>query len=136
MWGSVYFHQKERGKPFFANFAVICAALYLVATVLVYLRYSSGTALFFLIQAFMGHVYSLAVNYVQHYAMVREKLESWEYERVRRWHSWDTPYRFSNYLLLKAERHSDHHENSTLPYQTLSASEEAAQMPHGYILES
>lgn len=47
-------------------------------------------------------------------------------------HSWNAPHRFTNYLLFKLQRHSDHHENSLKPYQTLVSLEESPHLPHGY----
>lgn len=40
----------------------------------------------------------------------------------------------SNYLLFKLQRHSDHHENSLKPYQTLCSYDDSPQLPHGYIV--
>ena len=49
-------------------------------------------------------------------------------------HSWNAPHRFSNYILFKLQRHSDHHENSYKPYQTLLSLDESPHLPHGYVL--
>ena len=49
-------------------------------------------------------------------------------------HSWNSAHRISNYLLFKLQRHSDHHENSLKPYQTLLSLEDSPQLSHGYSL--
>ena len=122
MWVNVYKREKSLGKPFFLNFAFLTVVFYAAATYAVRMQYSWFTAFLFFFQATFCHFYAIAINYVQHYGLMRQKLPNGEYERVRRWHSWDAPHRFSNYLFLKQERHSDHHENCLKPYQTLSAS--------------
>ena len=72
------------------------------------------------------------INYVEHYGLMREKNEAGVYEPVTIRHSWNAPQRFTNYLLIKLQRHSDHHANAYKPYQILNTYEESAQMPHGY----
>ncbi len=44
----------------------------------------------------------------------------------------NAPHRISNYLLFKLQRHSDHHENGSKPYQILCSFEESPTLPHGY----
>lgn len=82
-----------------------------------------------------GAVFYLEViNYIEHYGLRRKKDANGDYEKVTVRHSWNSPHRFSNYLFFKLQRHSDHHENSMKPYQTLLSIEESAQLPHGYII--
>ena len=59
------------------------------------------------------------INYIEHYGLRRKKLPDGTYEKVTIQHSWNAPHRFTNYLFFKLQRHSDHHENSLKPYQTL-----------------
>lgn len=73
-----------------------------------------------------------AINYLEHYGLQRKKLEDGTYENVNITHSWNAPHRVSNYVLLKLQRHSDHHENSLKPYQTLCTYDESPELPNGY----
>ena len=73
------------------------------------------------------------INYIEHYGLVREQIAPNEYEKVNITHSWNAPQRFSNYVLFKLQRHSDHHENSFKPYQVLSSKDESPMLPHGYM---
>ena len=83
----------------------------------------------------LGAVFYLeAINYIEHYGLRRKKNIEGEYEKVTVRHSWNSAHRFSNYLFFKLQRHSDHHENAMKPYQTLLTIDEAAQLPHGYII--
>lgn len=80
--------------------------------------YGVQAGVLFLVEAFGSIFYLEAINYIEHYGLRREKING-VYEKVTIRHSWNAPHRFSNYLLFKLQRHSDHHENSLKPYQTL-----------------
>lgn len=73
-------------------------------------------------------------NYMEHYGLQRKKLADGTYEKVTIRHSWNAAHRISNLFFLKLQRHSDHHENSLKPYQTLSTYEDSPQLPHGYLV--
>lgn len=73
-----------------------------------------------------------AINYVEHYGLSRERLDSGRYERVRPQHSWNSPHRVSNALLFNLARHSDHHYMASRPYDRLRHHENVPQLPAGY----
>jgi alkane 1-monooxygenase len=72
------------------------------------------------------------VNYIEHYGLVREKKENGSYERVRRWHSWNSNHVLGRIVLFELSRHSDHHFKADRPYQLLESHEESPTMPTGY----
>jgi len=86
----------------------------------------------FLGTAFVGILLLEIINYIEHYGLMRKEISPGVYEKVTIFHSWNTPHRFSNYLLFKLQRHSDHHENGYKPYQILNSFEESPHLPHGY----
>lgn len=53
------------------------------------------------------------VNYIEHYGLLRQPLDSGRYERCRPEHSWNANHVVSNVFLYNRERHSDHHANPT-----------------------
>jgi alkane 1-monooxygenase len=73
-----------------------------------------------------------AINYVEHYGLLRRKSTSYEYERVKPEHSWDSPNRISNWLLINLPRHSDHHMSAAKRYQSLELLPHAPRLPGGY----
>jgi alkane 1-monooxygenase len=73
-----------------------------------------------------------SVNYLEHYGMKRQKLESGRYERVKPSHSWNSNNIGTNVLLYHLQRHSDHHANPTRRYQALRDFKEAPVLPTGY----
>jgi alkane 1-monooxygenase len=73
-----------------------------------------------------------AINYIEHYGLLRKKTKPYEYERVKPEHSWDSPNRISNWLLINLPRHSDHHMQAAKRYQALELLPHAPRLPGGY----
>jgi alkane 1-monooxygenase len=73
-----------------------------------------------------------SVNYLEHYGMKRQRLDSGRYERVTPAHSWNSNNIGTNVLLYHLQRHSDHHANPTRRYQALRDFAEAPVLPTGY----
>jgi alkane 1-monooxygenase len=73
-----------------------------------------------------------AINYVEHYGLLRRRLDSGKYERVRPQHSWNSAHRVSNYYLFNLARHSDHHYLASREYDRLRHHADAPQLPTGY----
>lgn len=87
---------------------------------------------FMIIQGALGSSLLEAVNYLEHYGLVRQKLEDGRYERVRPEHSWNNNHIVTNLLLYHLQRHSDHHAHPTRRYQALRHFDHAPQLPTGY----
>lgn len=86
-----------------------------------------GVIILFVIAA-IGRVIHEAVNYVQHYGLVR--LEGTPIG-VR--HTWDSHRTLSNIMHYNLPRHADHHLNASKPYWTLAPAPQAPRLPHGYM---
>lgn len=90
---------------------------YAIQSVLGSLTFAGLVYLIFGLQALVIHslmaigaiIYLEAINYIEHYGLSRKQLPNGEYEKVTILHSWNSPHRFTNYLLFKLQRHSDHH---------------------------
>ncbi|WP_304233076.1 alkane 1-monooxygenase [Jiulongibacter sediminis] len=111
--------------------------LFTVALLLV--NYFSGSIVhgqfqFLFIQALVAILLLEAVNYIEHYGMLRQKLANGRYEKVNPLHSWNANHFFSNLILFNLQRHSDHHAYASRPYQVLRHFDESPQMPFGYPL--
>jgi alkane 1-monooxygenase len=72
------------------------------------------------------------INYVEHYGLLRKKSKTWEYERIKPEHSWDSGSRVSNWLLINLPRHADHHMAAAKRYQSLELLPHAPRLPAGY----
>ncbi len=73
-------------------------------------------------------------DYMEHYGLSRRKLPGGEYEPARAIHSWDDSYMLSNFLFTAVDRHADHHENSSRPFQILRVRQDAPRLPYGYLI--
>jgi alkane 1-monooxygenase len=85
-----------------------------------------GAFAFFVLQA-LGAVRLLeAVNYFEHWGLVRRGKKPGPVD------SWDTDSWFTLYTLVGLSRHADHHAYATRPYQQLRHWEESPKLPTGY----
>jgi alkane 1-monooxygenase len=71
-------------------------------------------------------------NYIEHYGLLRKKLPSGRYKRVREGHSWNSNHIIGRIVLYELSRHSDHHFKSSKKYQVLDYHDISPQMPYGY----
>ncbi len=87
---------------------------------------------FLFIAAAFGWWQLTCANYVEHYGLLRQKLENGRYERCAPHHSWNSNHKASNLILLQLQRHSDHHAHPTRPYQVLRDYADVPSLPSGY----
>jgi alkane 1-monooxygenase len=109
-------------------FAIIQALYALV----LYLVFGLPTLLFAIGAAIVGFLLLETVNYIEHYGLLRQKLPSGRYERVREVHSWNSNHVLGRIILYELTRHSDHHYTSSKKYQLLDYHDSSPQMPFGY----
>ena len=89
-------------------------------------------ALFFLFQSVVAFTLLELVNYVEHYGLTRQRNADGRYEAVQPHHSWNSDTWFGNAILINLQRHSDHHADSSRPYEALRSIDSAPQLPTGY----
>lgn len=86
----------------------------------------------FIVQSAVAVFYLEAVNYIEHYGLIRHQLPSGRYAEVDESHSWDTYSAVTNAYLFKLGFHSDHHIAAARPYPMLRRREEDDVLPAGY----
>jgi alkane 1-monooxygenase len=94
-----------------------------------------GVLPYLVLQAVIAFTLLEAVNYLEHYGMLRQRVGApghERYERVAPSHSWNSNNIATNVLLYHLQRHSDHHANPTRRYQTLRDYQESPVLPTGY----
>jgi len=116
----------------FTLFPLLFAALVTVMASVVMNRLVWEVPVFFFAQSFFGFSLLEIVNYLEHYGMQRQKLDTGVYERVTKIHSWNASHIVSNFLLFQLQRHSDHHAFAHKRYQVLNHYDESPQLPAGY----
>ncbi|MEM8561389.1 MAG: alkane 1-monooxygenase, partial [Pseudomonadota bacterium] len=90
---------------------------------------------FLFIQALWGWFGILtSANYIEHYGLLRQKLDNGRYEPCQPHHSWNSNHIMSNLILFNLQRHSDHHANATRRYQSLRSFDNLPELPSGYPL--
>lgn len=72
------------------------------------------------------------INYIEHYGIVRKRLDSGRYEPVQPHHSWNADYPVGRILLYELTRHSDHHYKADRKYQILRSIKNSPDLPWGY----
>jgi alkane 1-monooxygenase len=87
---------------------------------------------YLLLQSVVGILLLETVNYLEHYGLLRQRVNGGRYERVDPSHSWNSNNIATNVLLYHLQRHSDHHANPTRRYQSLRDDPQAPVLPTGY----
>lgn len=84
---------------------------------------------YFALQAVIGMLVLEAVNYIEHYGLLRIPTAEGRLGKVRPEHSWNGDHLVSNVVLLNLQRHSDHHARAARRYQALRSCSEALNFP-------
>ena len=82
--------------------------------------------------ALIGIISLEAVNYIEHYGLVRRKLASGRYEAMTEQHSWNSNHELGRIMLFELVRHADHHYQTSRKYQALRHLDKSPQLPFGY----
>jgi alkane 1-monooxygenase len=104
---------------------------WLMSLVIVAAFYTAGgltAALVWLATALAGRTVLEAVNYFEHYGLVRV-----EGEPIEPRHSWNTNKRLTNVALFNLARHSHHHAEGDAQFWKLRPYPEAPTLPFGYL---
>ncbi len=104
------------------------------ASLLVAAYYVAGIAgaATFVLQAVLGFSLLEAVQYIEHYGLIREQGADGRFERATAAHSWSSNFRLSNYLMFELQRHADHHVRPGAPFATLGDQAESPMLPGSY----
>ena len=126
---------KLKNKEFFSiHNTMFCFILLEILIVLVvYLRFGRLGMIIFLLEAAFSVFILETINYIRHYGLMRTEIKPGVYEQVSIKHSWNAPQWLHNCILLKLQRHSDHHAYPHKPYQCLESLENSPTLPGGYI---
>ena len=93
---------------------------------LIALALGPAALLFWLVQAAYAVFLLEAINYIEHYGLVRGEREPFALQ-----HAWNADHALTNCLIANLQRHSDHHMHAWKPYATLDALP-GPQLPSGY----
>ncbi|MEH3054481.1 MAG: alkane 1-monooxygenase [Patulibacter minatonensis] len=91
-----------------------------------------GILPYLLIQGVLAFSLLEVVNYIEHYGLLRQKMDDGRYVRCAPEHSWNANLVASNVFLYHLQRHSDHHAHPLRRYQVLRHFDDAPNLPTGY----
>jgi alkane 1-monooxygenase len=99
---------------------------------LIYFLFGFNGLLFATLAGIVGFLLLETINYIEHYGLRRNLLNSGRYERVSEKHSWNSNHILGRIILYELTRHSDHHYKSQKKYQILEYHDVSPQLPFGY----
>ncbi|MFM8569807.1 MAG: alkane 1-monooxygenase [Candidatus Kapaibacterium sp.] len=120
---------RDRSVLHRTNLMIAYTLLQALLCVLVGYLFGTTVLLVFVSQAAIAFTILELVDYIEHYGLERRELAGGRYERVTEEHSWESTARFTNYVLFKLQRHSDHHIHPAKRYQSLLHTPGSPQMP-------
>lgn len=121
------------GNSFFMNNRMIqFTIIQVVYNSALFLLFGGQVWLILFSAGVFGFLLLETINYIEHYGLMRKKLESGRYEQVLPKHSWNADYPIGRILLYELTRHSDHHYKSDRKYQILRSIDQAPDLPWGY----
>ncbi len=125
---------KREGKSAFSlnNEMLQFQIIQLAYLAIVFFFFGSFALLLAMAVATVGFLLLETINYIEHYGLVRTKLENGRYERVDMRHSWNSNHELGRIMLYELTRHSDHHFKANRKYQVLRHHDESPQLPLGY----
>ena len=98
----------------------------------VYYFFSLKVLFFAALIGIVSFLFLECINYIEHYGLRRFRINSYRYERVQPYHSWNSNFNIGRITLYELTRHSDHHYKSTKKYQVLNSHKECPTLPFGY----
>ncbi|MBK1831501.1 fatty acid desaturase [Verrucomicrobiaceae bacterium R5-34] len=123
---------EAKRSGFFSNKMVTYAVGQVAILLLMWLIAGPWGFLFYIAHVVGSHFVLEAVNYIQHYGLLREKVEeTGKFEKTGAEHSWDTYHFFSSFVTFRVGHHSYHHL-AVKPYYLLATEEKAPKLPAGY----
>ncbi|MBL7942381.1 MAG: alkane 1-monooxygenase [Flavobacteriales bacterium] len=108
------------------------ALLEITLCITIYLLFGAMAAIAFVIAAVIGMLLLESVNYIEHYGLMRTRINDKRYEDVLPVHSWNSDFVLGRLVLFELTRHSDHHSEPSKHYQYLASMPTSGQLPAGY----
>lgn len=132
--GGSFIHsfEHEKQKPFFKSKVRLSLAVQLGINITVFVFFGVGGLIFHWVQSLVAIILLEAVEYVEHYGLVRQKMSNGLFEPVNERHSWDCDFFLTNAFLINLGYHSHHHQKPLVPYQDLPRQLGSRQLPLGY----
>lgn len=119
--------RSSRGRGWWTNRVLQQYFLSVLVGALVTYFFGAAGLVVFVVQAFFAIFTLEMIQYFEHYGL--ERVPS---DPLGPRESWNSNYWLTNAITLNITRHSDHHINAKIPYQSLQAHPQGPEMPLGY----
>lgn len=119
-------HLRQRRRGWQRSPLLWATVLQALGLPLLWHAFGPTALLFWLVQAAYAVFLLEAINYIEHYGLVRSPREPFAVH-----HAWNADHALTNCLIANLQRHSDHHLHAWKPYATLDALP-GPQLPTGY----
>lgn len=125
---------RQHGQPWYSlhNRVVMWVLCPLALCAAIHLLFGGAGLALFLGQAVAGVLLLELINYIEHYGLTRRRLPGGRYERVSAAHSWNANSLFTNSIIFRLQRHTDHHMQPNKPFHRLQDCPGAPQLPWSY----
>ncbi len=100
--------------------------------IFLFLFFPWKVALLVVFMGIIGFLLLESINYLEHYALLRQQKKSGRYVPVKEIHSWNSNHLLGRILLYELTRHSDHHYRASKKYQLLDYHSVSPELPYGY----
>ena len=114
------------------NFTMFAGLLGLYILLYILARFPAQLLIVFFIQGLIAYLFYELINYIQHYGLRRHKLDPLRPEPVALAHSWNSYYKFTNYILYFLPLHSAHHAHRNIGRDELLSN--GPRMPYYYFI--
>ncbi len=116
---------RRRSSSYARNEFVHGAVAEGVIAIGLFVAFGGASLLVFLMQAAVAHLLIAAVNYIEHWGLLRSP-------RPDAPSAWDSAAPASHYTLLGLPFHADHHEKASKSFERLALHEASPKLPYGY----
>jgi alkane 1-monooxygenase len=132
--GGSFFHsfEFEKNKSFFKSKVKLSLFIQLLINLSLFAAFGIAGLVFHWVQSLIAIVLLEGVEYVEHYGLVRKKMDNGLFEPVNERHSWDCDFFLTNAALINLGYHSHHHQKPLVPFQDLPNKLGSRQLPLGY----
>ena len=125
---------KNRKQPLlsFENRLIHYLALQIALIAIAYLIAGNLGLIMLATQTVIALILTEAVDYIQHYGLMRKIDDKGRAEPVHHHHSWNSRHAAGDWTTFNIGLHSHHHSSARTPYAELSQEEEHHEMPANY----
>lgn len=115
----------------FSNKMIYFQILQTIVSLIILFVFGTNALLFFAGQSIVAILIHQVVNYIQHYALIREQ-HNGQHEKLKAHHSWSIPGSCKIIDLFQVQHHAHHHIHASKPFYKLLPEDASPKLPANY----